>query len=107
MTIRQPPKKPGRNDPCWCGSGEKYKRCHLDREKQTPPRAWEADAAIFAWNKSSECLHVGNGVGNICGQPAINSHTVSKKMLKQIARGGHVYSHSGSVKDLEKSQGIG
>ncbi len=21
-------KKPGRNDPCWCGSGKKYKRCH-------------------------------------------------------------------------------
>jgi hypothetical protein len=19
---------PGRNDPCWCGSGAKYKRCH-------------------------------------------------------------------------------
>jgi uncharacterized protein YchJ len=22
-------KKPGRNDPCWCGSGKKYKKCHL------------------------------------------------------------------------------
>lgn len=21
--------KPGRNDPCWCGSGKKYKSCHL------------------------------------------------------------------------------
>ena len=20
---------PGRNEPCWCGSGEKYKKCHL------------------------------------------------------------------------------
>ncbi|HEX6139903.1 MAG TPA: SEC-C metal-binding domain-containing protein, partial [Candidatus Limnocylindria bacterium] len=20
--------KVGRNDPCWCGSGKKYKRCH-------------------------------------------------------------------------------
>ena len=19
----------GRNDPCWCGSGQKYKKCHL------------------------------------------------------------------------------
>ena len=26
--------KIGRNDPCWCGSGKKYKQCHmrLDRE---------------------------------------------------------------------------
>ncbi|MGR9117332.1 MAG: SEC-C metal-binding domain-containing protein [Gammaproteobacteria bacterium] len=22
-----PPKKPGRNDPCPCGSGKKYKKC--------------------------------------------------------------------------------
>ena len=22
-------KKIGRNDPCWCGSGKKYKDCHL------------------------------------------------------------------------------
>jgi predicted Zn-dependent protease len=26
--ARQAP-PPGRNDPCWCGSGKKYKRCHL------------------------------------------------------------------------------
>ncbi len=24
--------RPGRNDPCWCGSGQKYKRCHLDQD---------------------------------------------------------------------------
>jgi uncharacterized protein YecA (UPF0149 family) len=23
-----------RNDPCWCGSGKKYKQCHLERDKQ-------------------------------------------------------------------------
>jgi hypothetical protein len=22
----------GRNDPCWCGSGKKYKRCHLGKD---------------------------------------------------------------------------
>ncbi|MDX6495203.1 MAG: preprotein translocase subunit SecA, partial [Gaiellales bacterium] len=22
------PTLPGRNDPCWCGSGKKFKRCH-------------------------------------------------------------------------------
>ncbi|MDE3164408.1 MAG: SEC-C domain-containing protein [Acidobacteriota bacterium] len=26
--VRQEPKI-GRNDPCWCGSGKKYKKCHL------------------------------------------------------------------------------
>ena len=37
------PKKLGRNELCSCGSGKKYKRCHLDREKQKPLRAWEGD----------------------------------------------------------------
>lgn len=29
-------KRPGRNEPCWCGSGVKYKKCHLpaDDKKQ-------------------------------------------------------------------------
>ena len=26
------PGRPGRNDPCWCGSGQKYKKCHLDAD---------------------------------------------------------------------------
>lgn len=38
------PARPGRNDPCWCGSGQKYKKCHLDEDARTdgtgaPPRA--------------------------------------------------------------------
>jgi preprotein translocase subunit SecA len=24
--------KPGRNEPCWCGSGKKYKHCHLQQD---------------------------------------------------------------------------
>lgn len=32
--------RPGRNDPCWCGSGKKYKKCHLDSDERgetSPP----------------------------------------------------------------------
>jgi methionyl aminopeptidase len=31
--------RPGRNDPCWCGSGQKYKRCHLDADAEDGPPA--------------------------------------------------------------------
>jgi hypothetical protein len=31
-TIHRPP-RPGRNDPCWCGSGKKYKKCHLSEDE--------------------------------------------------------------------------
>ncbi|MGH9093342.1 MAG: SEC-C metal-binding domain-containing protein, partial [Acidimicrobiales bacterium] len=27
-TVKAPQEKVGRNDPCWCGSGKKYKLCH-------------------------------------------------------------------------------
>lgn len=38
--------KPGRNDPCYCGSGKKYKQCHLpiDLAAEQQARQW-ADAA--------------------------------------------------------------
>jgi len=40
--------KPGRNDPCYCGSGKKYKQCHLrqDQEVERDLRA-QIDAAHF------------------------------------------------------------
>lgn len=36
----------GRNDLCWCGSGKKYKKCHL--EKDARDRFEEAHAARVA-----------------------------------------------------------
>lgn len=97
--------KLGRNDPCWCGSGKKYKTCHLDRESQPRAQPWEVDAHLRARGKKGECLHVGDTVGTICGKPAIGSHTVSKNMLKRIARNGHVYRHSATLQDLVQTAG--
>ena len=31
----EPRRDLGRNEPCWCGSGRKYKKCHLGREQLT------------------------------------------------------------------------
>ncbi|RME43963.1 MAG: preprotein translocase subunit SecA, partial [Caldilineae bacterium] len=28
-------KRPGRNDPCWCGSGKKYKHCHEREDRRS------------------------------------------------------------------------
>jgi len=35
VTVRRDGKKVGRNDPCPCGSGKKYKRCCLAKEEET------------------------------------------------------------------------
>ena len=32
-TVRRDRPKLGRNDPCWCGSGQKYKKCHMDADQ--------------------------------------------------------------------------
>ncbi len=49
----RPPARPGhgRNDPCWCGSGRKYKKCHLGNEQL--PLAERA-----AWLYAKACQHV-------------------------------------------------
>jgi hypothetical protein len=35
----RPAVKPGRNDPCWCGSGKKYKKCHLPEDDKKQAKA--------------------------------------------------------------------
>ena len=46
MDKSLPPKKVlGRNDPCHCGSGKKYKQCHLDKDEAA---AREARAKAMA-----------------------------------------------------------
>jgi hypothetical protein len=41
-----PQMKPGRNDPCHCGSGQKYKRCHLDQDRRTEQVARQLDDSV-------------------------------------------------------------
>ena len=37
---------PGRNDPCWCGSGKKYKKCHHDFDERLE-ELWEAGEEVL------------------------------------------------------------
>ena len=34
LPAAEKPRRLGRNDPCWCGSGKKYKECHLDLDRE-------------------------------------------------------------------------
>jgi len=42
-----PPQTPGRNEPCHCGSGKKYKQCCIDKDAQAASAA-RAQAAADA-----------------------------------------------------------
>ena len=41
QTVRKSNRRPGRNQPCWCGSAKKYKHCHM-REDQLSGKFQEA-----------------------------------------------------------------
>lgn len=41
----------GRNDPCWCGSGKKYKQCHMREDMGRAP----ATAAAGAGSAAPSC----------------------------------------------------
>lgn len=38
--------KPGRNDPCYCGSGLKYKKCHMQADRELEQERREALTAV-------------------------------------------------------------
>jgi hypothetical protein len=37
---------PGRNEPCFCGSGKKYKKCCLAKEQETASRQLNQTSAV-------------------------------------------------------------
>lgn len=43
--------KIGRNDPCYCGSGKKYKQCHMKEDKQKEKEARAAKEAVRFVNR--------------------------------------------------------
>ena len=51
--------KPGRNDPCTCGSGKKYKKCCLEKDQQAERAAFvETAARAVAYEAKSKIKRV-------------------------------------------------
>jgi len=82
----------GRNERCWCRSGKKYKRCHLDRDKASPLRRQDALEAFRKVQSNQYCLHPEARPDN-CSSEIVQAHTIQRNGgLSRIARDGHVYS---------------
>ncbi len=76
--------KPGRNDPCWCGSGRKFKHCHLRRaaEPSLPPKAISSQMRKSSAHRT--CLHP-DASEDTCGR-VISAHTLQRsRVLETIA----------------------
>lgn len=98
--------KLGRNKPCWCGSGKKFKKCHLDRNEQVKIKPWEAIQNLKKAFDSKYCS-VPDNLKAECKGNIVRAHTVSKSMnLKKIERDGHVYAFIPSFENFTKNNGI-
>ena len=62
--------RPGRNDPCWCGLGKKYKDCHLDKDNARDHEERERERA--------EAEREGAGhVDHLCARYEPRTHKVA------------------------------
>ena len=91
--------KLGRNEPCWCGSGKKYKKCHLGRENQESLNPGHIHRQLAGFYNKKFCS-VPESMKSKCSGKIIKAHSVSKSSsLKAIAKNGHVLSTFGSVRE--------
>ncbi len=66
-------------EPCWCGSGKKYKKCHMLREQEKPysiGKLQNLQRKVF-WKKRG-CMHPSASPG-VCRGKVIDSHTIQRK----------------------------
>lgn len=98
--------KIGRNDPCWCHSGKKYKKCHLKRDRQPKRQPWEVAAEMRQQFENNEyCTHALAGPSSCEGQ-IVRAHTIPRSAgLTAIAERGHVYGPDYDLMSLVKNGG--
>jgi len=97
--------KNNRNTLCWCGSGKKYKKCHLYRDKQ--PKVTRDELEDHAKKQSSKKVcSVSKLFANECMQKIVNAHSISKSgSLKEISENGHVMGTKPNLQSLIKTNG--
>lgn len=94
-----------RNAPCWCGSGKKFKKCHLGRHDQPKENLWTAADKNRKAFSQKRCCARDVGLGD-CEGGVIKAHTVSRgPNLTKIAKDGHVLQYSASIPEMNKNGG--
>jgi len=93
-----------RNAPCWCGSGQKYKKCHLDRDSQPRANPFDVAERQLKLFRRKQCLYPNAPEG--CNGKIVRAHTVRRRAdLGAIARDGHVYSGRADLSTLIRTGG--
>jgi hypothetical protein len=93
------------NDPCWCLSGLKYKKCHRGRERDRQISVYEITDKMRARLEKGPCLHP-SANPKTCGAKVISAHTIQKRGgLNAIAELGHVLTTRSTTEDMIKHEG--
>lgn len=82
---------------CWCGSGIKYKKCHLNRDTQEPIQKGKIFKQLNSFYDQKFCS-APDSIKHECTKKIIKAHSISKSSsLKAIAKDGHVLTTFGST----------
>ncbi|HEY2390516.1 MAG TPA: SEC-C domain-containing protein [Candidatus Angelobacter sp.] len=102
-----PNRKIGRNEPCWCNSGKKYKKCHWERDKAPRTQPWEIAAAQRKqYSDAKYCIHA-EASTSTCSGTIVKAHTLARRTaLTAIAEAGHVYGGDCDFMSIVKNKGI-
>ncbi len=97
--------KLGRNAPCWCNSGKKYKLCHLNRDREVVASKSEVIDQLHRSFSRRYCLHP-LASRDVCRGGIVQAHSIQRSGgLNRIARDGHVYRFTGDLPNLIRSSG--
>lgn len=97
--------KSGRNEPCWCGSGHKYKRCHGNSSPKSPSALWDVAKRSKKLFSAKYCLAPQSWLPS-CSGKIITAHTIPKSSsLDAISRDGHVYALKPGLDTLVRTGG--
>ena len=103
--MKKSKKKIGRNDPCWCGSGKKYKKCHYGRESMEELNPFSSEKQLIKNFSKKYCLHP-KASENECKGQIVKAHTIQKSGgLSKISENGHVMAFRPSMKNLIETEG--
>lgn len=101
----EPKREMGRNERCWCGSGRKWKKCHLGRESRPPPIPGEQVSRLYREFQKGYCSHP-EASPDTCSDKIVRAHTVQRRGgIAAIAESGHVISAKSAMQDLFKNNG--
>lgn len=95
----------GAYEPCWCGSGKKWKWCHKTREELRPIHFGKLISEMREEMQRGYCSHPLASESE-CSEKIIRAHTVQRrKGIAGIAEEGHVMSVKAGIEDLLENEG--